>query len=274
MNADKKEDIEIELLIEAIKKTQGVDFSHYKLASFKRRLYYHLEKSKLTYISELISKIIWHQGYFEHFLFDISIPVTEMYRDPDVYAFLSQKIFPFLKTFPKPRIWIAGCATGEEAYSLAILLTEYYGEQAFQIIASDFNAKAIDSAKKGFYDITILESKLAYKKAGGKYDLSQYFINHGEKIEIIPKIKNQVLFLEHDLTSDIGMSNIHLILCRNVFIYFDKSLQKSVTELFYQSLCAGGFLCLGLKESLEFLPHNRFKPYEKSLRIYRKPYQR
>lgn len=268
-----KTDIEVELLILAIKQCYAMDFTHYKMASLKRRLEYHVEKNKLTHISELIPYIIWSQKNFESLLFDISIPVTEMYRDPQVYAAINDKVIPFLKTFPKPRIWIAGCATGEEAYSLAILLHEANCLNQYQIIATDFNMKALKQAQLGIYNASaIKEYEINYQKAGGKFSLNQYFIKENDTIHVIPEIKNNITFIAHNLLYDAPIKDINLILCRNVFIYFDRLLQKQVTNLFFDSLSRGGFLCLGLKESLAFIEPHGFAPYDEKNRIYRKPF--
>jgi len=269
-----KQELEISLLIDAIKACYGIDFTHYKKASLKRRLQHNLEKNKFSHISEMISKAIWSYSYFEQLLFDISIPVTEMYRDPCFYAAINQKVLPFLKTFPQPRIWITGCATGEEAYSLAILLHEANCLDKFEIIATDFNKQALEQAYRGIYSIeTILHYELNYKKAGGQHSLLNYFTRQDNTVEILSIIKDKIIFLEHDLTGNHGLKNVHLILCRNVFIYFDRTLQQHVSNLFYQSLCPGGFLGLGLKESLDFIEKHDFENYEPKLRIYQKCYQ-
>lgn len=267
-------DLEVELLIQAIKTCYGIDFSHYKKASLHRRLKHNMEKNKLTYLSELIPKIIWDYKKFEDLLFDISIPVTEMFRDPEVYQTLIQKVLPYLKTYPQIRIWVAGCATGEEAYSLAILLKEKNCLQNVQIIATDFNKQVLEQAKQAVYSVdSIKQSELMYQKAGGAVSLIEYFKREQDMMYILPDIKQHILFLEHDLTSDNAPANIHLILCRNVFIYFDRLLQSTTTKLFYDSLYPGGFLCLGLKESLEFISNGMlFEDYVRKLKIYRKPY--
>ena len=267
-------DLEVDLLIQAIRVCYGIDFSHYKKASLYRRLKHSMEKNQLSCLSELIPKVIWDYKAFESLLFDISIPVTEMFRDPEVYQMITQKILPYLKTFPQVRIWVAGCATGEEAYSLAILLKEAKCLTHVQIIATDFNKQALEQANQGIYSHdSIKQSELMYKKAGGNASLTHYFTHKNAQMEIIPEIKQHILFLEHDLTNDNIPVKAHLILCRNVFIYFDRELQNATTELFYQSLHPGGFICLGLKESLEFIASGKlFETYAEKFRIYRKPY--
>lgn len=273
-NIINKTEIETQLLILAIKQCYGFDFTHYKYASLKRRLQHHMEKCNLVHISELIPHVIWSQNNFEKLLLDISIPVTEMYRDPQVYSEINNNIIPFLKTFPKPRIWIAGCATGEEAYSLAILLHEADCLNNYQIIATDFNLNALQQAESGTYDTSsITEYELAYRKAGGKYSLSQYFFREDNKMVIMPEIKHNITFLEHNLLTDPPVINSNLVLCRNVFIYFDRVLQQQVTDLFFASISRGGFLCLGLKESLDFIQQHGFVHYNEKYRIYRKPFK-
>ena len=273
-NIINKTEIEMELLICAIKQCYGYDFTHYKTASIKRRLQHHMDKCNFHHISELIAYVIWSQKNFEKLLFDISIPVTEMYRDPQVYSQINNEIIPYLKTFPKPRIWIAGCATGEEAYSIAILLHEAKCLNEYQLIATDFNLNALKQAESGIYSAnSINEYELAYRKAGGKYALNQYFSRENNDMLIIPEIKNNITFLEHNLMMDPPILNVNLVLCRNVFIYFDRVLQQQVTDLFFTSISRGGFLCLGFKESLDFIKQHGFVNYNEKYRIYRKPFE-
>ncbi|MAZ39266.1 MAG: chemotaxis protein CheR [Legionellales bacterium] len=271
INEADKHALEISLLIHAIKTCYHVDFTHYKLASFQRRLLYNIRKNNLTNISDLIPLVINNVAFFEQLLFDISIPVTEMYRDPGFYTEIMQKVVPFFKKTACMKIWVAGCATGEEAYSLAILLHELNILNHYHIIATDLNHNALQRAKQGQYKSEMLaQYEINYKQAGGKNNLLQYFKKTDDNLEIIPSIKNKISFLPHDLTSHTTIAGIHLILCRNVFIYFNRALQEHATNLFYDSLCQSGFLGLGLKESLDFIPNSGFKTYDSKYRIYQK----
>lgn len=265
-------DLDLNLLTKAIHHRYGFDFSHYKQASLKRRILLHMGHYQLTDITQLISRILWDRAAFDSLLTDISVPVTEFYRDPDFYAALRTHVIPMLKTYPKLRIWVVGCATGEEAYSLAMLLQEANLTSHITLYASDLNAKAIQFAKHGIYHAKQVEQGAAnYKASGGEGDFLRFFSEKGDNFEIHNALKEHVFFFEHDLNQSKPMSHIHFICCRNVFIYFDRVLQTQISKLFYESLLTGGYLALGLKETLgnQFIS-NLFTPCDHTLPIYRK----
>jgi chemotaxis protein methyltransferase CheR len=247
------EQIEINLLLEAIYQRYGYDFRHYNQASIKRRVRHHLAKTEVQTISDLIPAILRNQASFKSLFFDLSVTVTEMFRDPWFYLALRQKVFPFLKTFPFINVWLAGCATGEEVYTLAILLKEEGLYDRTRIYATDFNDAALEKAKARIYPMErIKEYSLNYQKAGGQKSLADYYRARYQSIIIDPSLQDNVTFASHNLATDGVFGEMHLILCRNVLIYFNQTLQNRVLSIFRDSLRYNGFLCLGSKETIQF----------------------
>ena len=270
-NVESNIEIEIELLILAIHKKYGYDFQDYSKASFQRRIEHFLDKYKVPSIGELINLILNDQKIFKSLLNSISITVTEMFRDPQIYKTLREKVIPYLKTYPKVNIWHAGCATGQEIYSLAILLEEE-GLKNYHIYATDINENSLEIAKNGIYsNKDIKKSTANYLKSGGKKEFSSYY-NTKYSNSIFPKrFRDNITFFTHNLATDEIFNNFQLIFCRNVLIYFNKNLQNRVIDLFYKSLVNNGFLCLGTKESLLFSDHqNSFVTINKDHRIFKK----
>jgi chemotaxis protein methyltransferase CheR len=262
------EQIELGLLLEAIYRRYGYDFRQYSQASVKRRIYYHLAKTKSQTISELIAKIMYDETLFQALFFDMSVTVTEMFRDPWFYVALREKVVPFLKTFPFINIWQAGCATGEEVYSLAIILKEEGLYERAHIYATDFNDSALEKAKNRIYSLErIKEYTTSYQKAGGKKSLAHYYHAQYASVIMDASLQQNITFANHNLATDGVFGEMHLILCRNVLIYFDRSLQDRALSLFRDSLLYNGFLCLGTKETLDFSKVKKdftgFAPQEK-----------
>jgi chemotaxis protein methyltransferase CheR len=266
------ENIEITLLLEAIFQRYGYDFRSYARASIERRVRHFLPKAGCATISAMIPKLLYNESFFEPLVREFSITVSEMFRDPSVYRSIREKVIPLLKTYPFVRIWHAGCASGEEAYSLAILLKEEGLYDRATIFATDFNDGALDQAKEGIYALdTVQQSTANYQKAGGSRSFSEYYHARYEAMAINPALKKNITFANHNLVTDGVFSEMHFILCRNVLIYFNKELQNRVLNLFRDSLAYGGFLCLGSKESLLFSDVARdFKPVDESARIFQK----
>ncbi|MBN1991841.1 MAG: protein-glutamate O-methyltransferase CheR [Anaerolineae bacterium] len=253
MEKVKIEQIELELLLEAIYRRYGYDFRQYSPASVKRRVQHHLCKSKLETISALTAKVLYDEALFQSLFFDMSITVTEMFRDPWFYLALREKIIPFLKTFPYINIWQAGCATGEETYSLAIVLQEEGLYKRAHIYATDFNDAALEKAKTRIYSLErIKEYSINYQKTGGKNSLADYYRARYQSVIMDAALQENITFANHNLATDGVFGEMHLILCRNVLIYFDRDLQNRVLSLFRDSLLYNGFLCLGSKETLHF----------------------
>lgn len=247
------EKIEIDLLLEGIHRRYGYDFKHYSYSSLKRRLIHARDQAQLDHFTELLDRLLHDESFFDQFLKHMSITVTEMFRDPPFYQAIREKIIPVLKTFPFVKIWHAGCATGEEVYSMAILLQEEGFLDRVRIYATDFNKHALDMAQNGVYPSKDIENYTAnYKAAGGKRNFSDYYSAGYELTKFKDSLKEKMTFSYHNLVTDGVFGEMNLIICRNVLIYFDKELQNRVLGLFTESLRHGGFLCLGSRETLNF----------------------
>ena len=266
------EKIEIDLFLEAIFKRYGYDFRHYARASLKRRIKKFMNTNSYDRISDLTADIIHNQSVFDEVVHNFSITVTEMFRDPPLYKVLREKVIPYLKTYPFIKIWHAGCATGEEVYSLAILLKEEGLYDKTTIFATDFNNKALDIAKQGIYPLKDIQAYTTnYQKADGKASFSNYYHASYKSAIMNKSLTKNVTFANHNLVTDSVFGEMHLILCRNVLIYFDKNLQNRVLKLFNDSLIYNGFLVLGSKETINSSPiMNRFSPVDKKYKTYQK----
>ena len=266
------EDIEIQLLLEAIYLKYGYDFRNYARASVKRRLLRRLSLSGLKNLSEMQHALLHDVEFFERLLRDLSISVTEMFRHPPFYKALREEVVPVLKTYPFIKVWHAGCATGEEVYSMAILLKEEGLYERSQLYATDFNDDVLQKAKEGIYPVDhVKEYTLNYQKAGGKQDFVNYYTAKHGHIIMDRSLKTQIVFANHNLGTDKVFGEMNLIVCRNVLIYFNKVLQDQVLQLFYDSLCHYGFLGLGSKETVRFSScADRFESFVKDEKIYRK----
>ncbi len=251
MDASKLEDIEIELLIRALQARHGYDFSQYAPASFKRRVQGLLMHFGLGNVSQLTERILHEDGLVTEVVGRLSVPVSEFFRNPDTFATLVRDVFPVLASYPHINIWQAGCAHGEEVYSLAILLSEAGLYSRTQIYATDISAQALEQAREGIFPTRELNVYAQnYLRAGGRNTLSDYFHARYGHIKLDEELKRNVVFASHNLASDAVFCEAHLILCRNVLIYFQPPLQQRAVRLFRDSLVRGGFLCLGAKESL------------------------
>ncbi|MDD3636476.1 MAG: protein-glutamate O-methyltransferase CheR [Bacteroidales bacterium] len=245
--------LEMELLLEALVRQYGYDFRNYNKAHIKRRLIFRMQQLGLKSLSELQHQILHHTNILATILKDLSINVTEMYRDPSFYLSLRKEVIPLLRTYPYLRIWHAGCATGEEVYSFAILLKEEGLYERSQIYATDFNTEVLETAKKGIYPVSkIKEYTFNYQAAGGKNSFSDYYTARYDAVRFDPELRKNIVFANHNLVTDSVFAETHLIICRNVLIYFDRSLQNKVLNLFNDSLIMGGFLGLGSKENIMF----------------------
>lgn len=268
------EEIEVHLLLEAINMKYGYDFRNYSSAHMKRRIQYRMAVTGIDTIAEMQYKILYDVEFFNLVLSDFSINVTEMFRDPSFYRAFRKDVIPILKTYPFIRIWHAGCATGEEIYSMAILLKEEGLYDRSQIYATDFNNIVLQKAKEGIYHIdNIKEYTHNYQQAGGKSSFSDYYIAQYDSVIFDTSLKKKITFAEHNLVTDGVFGEMHVIICRNVMIYFNKELQSHVIKLFSDSLSNGCFLCLGSKESVEFsTSRDSFEEFVSSEKIYRKKY--
>ncbi len=266
------EKIEIQLLLQAAYLKYGYDFRRYAGALVRRRLLRRLSLSGLKSISEMQNRLLHDRSFFEALLSDLSINVTEMFRDPSFYRALRDKVIPALKGHPFIKIWHAGCSTGEEVYSMAILLKEEGMLEKTQIYGTDFSHQVIQKAKEGIYPIDRMkEYGSNYRESGGSGSLSDYYTARYDYAVMDRSLKTNVILADHNLVTDGVFGEINLILCRNVLIYFNRDLQDRVFGLFRDSLCAGGFLCLGPKESVRFSKcADDFEDWGKTERIYRR----
>lgn len=266
------DEIELQLLLEAIYQRYGYDFRSYSRASLRRRVDQHLLLKRYDHIGTLIHAILHKGDAFAELLSDLTINVTEMFRDPDFYRAFREKVVPVLHTHPFLKIWHAGCATGEEIYSMAILLKEEGLYDRSQIYATDIDKEVLEKARKGIFPLTELRKYTDnYQRSGGKQSLSDYYTAKYDNVIMDPQLKKNVIFADHDLVTDQVFGEMQVILCRNVIIYFNRQLQDRVFKLFYESLDIGGTLCLGSKESLRFAScADRFNEVDKVQRIYRK----
>nr|WP_319493959.1 protein-glutamate O-methyltransferase CheR [uncultured Desulfobacter sp.] len=253
MEATELEKLEVTLLLEAVFQRYGHDFRGYARASVHRRIHNVKIQAGLECISQLIPRVLHDPSFFERLLDEMSITVTTMFRNPGLFLVLRQKVLPYLKSYPSLKIWHAGCATGQEAYSLSILLKEEELAKRTVIYATDFNDNALDTAKKGIYDIKDVKNFTEnYQAAGGKRSFSEYYHAEYGAMKIRQNLKAPITFANHNLAIDGVFSETQLIMCRNVLIYFDKKLQDRVLKLFWESLAENGFLCLGRRESLSY----------------------
>ena len=266
------EDIEIKLLLEAIYLKYGADFRGYSRLSVKRQILKMVSDNNFKNISELQHKMVWDEPFFKTVLPKFSINVTEHFRDPSFYKFFRDDIVPFLKTYPSLKIWHAGCATGQEVYSMAILFEEENLYDRTRFYATDINTKALAIAKEGMYpDKELPLSSKNYIKAQGKKSFSEYIDNQGKTFMMQRGLKRNIFFFDHNLVTDETFVEAHVILCRNVMIYFDDTLTRRVIRLFYNSLHNHGFLCLGLRERIMGTDVNeKFRLLNSNEKVYRK----
>jgi chemotaxis protein methyltransferase CheR len=264
------EKIEMDMLLEAIYQKYHYDFKDYSRAHLKRRLMYRMKLAELESLSHMQHKILYDRSFFEALLLDLSINVTEMFRNPSFYFAFRRKVIPRLKKFPFIKIWHAGCSTGEEVYSMAILLIEEGLYDKTQMYATDFNILVLQKAKEAIYPIDLVkEYTLNYQKAGGLNSFAEYYTAKYNSVILDPSLKERIVFADHNLVTDGVFGEMNVILCRNVLIYFTKKLQTRVIKLFMDSLTPSGFLCLGSKESLQFSKYFQyFKPHVGNEKIY------
>ncbi|MFP5392217.1 MAG: CheR family methyltransferase [Gammaproteobacteria bacterium] len=264
--------IELRLLMEAIYLKYSYDFRDYAGASQKRRVLYALHQMDCATISELQAKVLHHPDSFMQLLQFLTIPTSEMFRDPSYFAALREQVAPHLQTYPSLKIWIAGCSTGEELYSMAILLREEGLLERSIIYATDINPVSLERARKGVFSLDRMRAYTAnYQMAGGRAAFSDYYTAAYGGALFDRSLVENVIFADHSLATDSVFSETHLVSCRNVLIYFNRRLQDRAIGLFHESLCHRGFLGLGSKESLDFSAYaGGFDALVKSERLFRK----
>ncbi|MBX5481846.1 MAG: protein-glutamate O-methyltransferase CheR [Myxococcaceae bacterium] len=266
------EGLELELLLEAMFRRYGADFRGYARSSLRRRIRNMVRDERLGSISALQEKILREPEAMVRLLDHLSVCVTSMFRDPSFFLAFRQKVVPHLFSAPFVRIWCAGAATGEEVYSLAILLSEEGLFERCRLYGTDINAHLIEKARRGVFDAALMgEYEANYRAAGGKGSLSDYFRVAYDGATPRHGLKRNILFAQHNLAIDGSFNEFNVILCRNVMIYFGAELQNRVHELFFQSLRRKGFLCLGRRESLpRALAKTRYETVDAEERIYRR----
>jgi len=250
------ERLEIELLLEGVYRHYGFDFRSYAYASIRRRLWKRVEGEGLASISELQARILHDSDAMERLLLDLSVNVTAMFRDPNFYKEFRERVIPLLRTYPFLRIWHAGCSTGEEVFSMAILLEEEGLYNRARLYATDINDSVLQRARQGIFPLDRMQEYTDnYIRAGGKKSFSEYYTAKYGGALFDQSLTKNVVFSQHNLVTDRSFSEFNVILCRNVLIYFDKTLQSKVHGLFYDSLAMFGVLVLGSKETLRFMSH-------------------
>jgi chemotaxis protein methyltransferase CheR len=266
------ERIEIELLLEGIYRHYGYDFRSYAMSSLRRRLKKRLDAEELTTFSQLQDKVLHHRPAMEALVRDMSVNVTGMFRDPTFFRAFREKVVPMLRTYPFVRIWHAGCASGEEVYAMAILLEEEGLYDRARLYATDMNAEALDRARAGIFPLARMREYTAnYQQAGGTRSFSEYYTASYGAAAFHSRLRENVLFAQHNLATDTSFSEFNVILVRNVLIYFDRTLKERVLRLFNESLTPLGFLCLGRRESLRFTTlEDEFEEIDAKERIYRR----
>ena len=266
------EQIEIQLLLEGIFRHYGYDFRGYAPGSLKRRLWHRAIGEKVESISALQEKVLHDTDVMERLLLDLSINVTSMFRDPTFYLAFRTKVVPLMRTYPFVRIWNVGCSTGEETYSLAILLKEEELYEKTRIYATDINDSVVERARKGAFPLEKMRDYTEnYIRAGGTEEFSSYYTAAGEVARFDPALGDHVVFAQHNLVTDAAFNVFNVIVCRNVMIYFGKALQDRVHELFHDSLETFGILALGHKESIRFSRYeDGYEAIDAGEKLYRK----
>ncbi len=272
LNLQEIQSVELDLLITAVKEAYGHDFSGYAKNSFLRRVEKGLKELQLEYISEIIPLVLHDRCLYERFFLNLSVNVTEMFRNPSFFLNLREEVLPLVKNQKVIKIWMAGCSSGEEVYSLAILLKEENLYDQCLIYATDFNDQMLAKAQDGIYSLgKIRNYNRNYREAGGKSSFADYFRSDDKAIIMDRVLKKNIIFSLHNLAVEKEFSKVDILICRNVLIYFDKALQDTVFELFDHSLVSNGFLCLGLSESLyNSALAAKYTVFNDNLKIYRK----
>jgi chemotaxis protein methyltransferase CheR len=266
------ERIEIALLLEGIYRHYGFDFRSYAYSSIRRRIWKRIEAEGLPSVSALQDRVLHDRPTMERLLHDLSVNVTAMFRDPEFYVAFREQVVPHLRTYPFVRVWHAGCASGEEAYSMAILLHEEGLLDRTRIYATDMNEIALQRAKEGIFPLERMQEYTQnYLRAGGRSSFSEYYTAmYGGALLSRTLLKN-IVFSQHNLVTDRSFAEFHVVLCRNVLIYFDRVLQSRVHELLFDSLATFGVLALGSKESLKFSPFEPcYETLDHTAKLYRK----
>lgn len=274
-----REDIseaDLELVLNLVHEKYGYDFTNYSRAHIKRRIANRIILDRLNGIEQIQANLQNDKKFAAKLLQDLSITVTEMFRDPGFYQSFRNNVVPILQTYPYIKIWHAGCSTGEEAYSMAILLHEEKLYEKATIYATDFNQHALNIAREGIFSNEVIREYTGnYQKFEGKQSFSDYYTSSYDHVIMNQAIKSNIVWANHNLVTDSVFAEVNVVLCRNVLIYFNHDLQEKVQRLFYDSLVNGGILCLGTKESLRFTQlQPAYSEVDKKYRIFKKKYEK
>jgi chemotaxis protein methyltransferase CheR len=274
MVAAEIENLEIRLLLEGIQQVYGYDFRDYADASMKRRLTHWLAESGFDTFSMAQSRLLRDRSVFESLLRGITVNVTEMFRDPAFFKAVRSQVVPFLKTYPFVKIWHAGCATGEEAYSMAIVLHEEGMSGRYRMYATDINEAVLQRAAEGIVSLADMQKFTRnYQKSGGSGSFADYYTARYDRAVLSGTLRKDIVFAPHNLAADAEFGEMHVVLCRNTMIYFKPALKERCLRLFDASLLPGGFLCVGLKETLGDKPiADHYQELVPGMRIFRKRY--
>lgn len=271
MSPDDVEALELHYLLDAIFVRYGYDFRKYAKSSLTRRVRFRMELAGLRRISEMLPRVLHDPEFFDTFLRDLSVTVTHTFRDPNFYRKFREEVIPHLRGYPTLKIWHAGCATGEEVYSMAILLHEEGLLERATIYATDYNKQSLRCAAQGMYELEALEHHAKnYQLAGGKAEFSDYYDERYGSARMKKFLRDKITVSFHNLVQDRSFGEMQVVCCRNVLIYFNRELQNQVLGLFRDSLCSRGFLCLGSKETAETSETaESFKVFARKQKIYR-----
>lgn len=266
------EDLEVELLLEGVFRRYGFDFREYATSSIRRRIFEFCRIEAVPNVSALQGLVLHDKNAMDRLLQALTVHVTSMFRDPNFYQSFRQNVIPLLRTYPFSRIWHAGCATGEEVYSMAILLMEEGLYDRCRIYATDMNDGVLHKAREGIFPLASMQEYTTnYLRAGGKRSFSEYYTSGYDHAIFRPALRERVVFAQHNLATDGSFNEFQVIICRNVMIYFDRQLQNRVYRLFSDSLVRLGVLALGRRESLRFSAiEEQYDALDEKERIFRK----
>jgi chemotaxis protein methyltransferase CheR len=271
MQHEEVETLEIRLVLQAIFERYGYDFRGYGPASLRRRIAAVQARTGVAHLGELQHRIVTEPEFFVSVLDDLTVQVSEMFRDPEFYRSFREQVVPVLRTYPELKIWHAGCASGEEVYSTAIVLAEENLSERTQIYATDISARAVERARAGVYPEARLRSFAEnYAASGGVRSFEDYYSAAYGGIAVREWLRKQIVFFQHDLVADYALGEMHVIVCRNVLLFFGTALRERVLDLFAGSLCRGGFLCLGGSEGMTPSRTHLFADVSPTQRIFRR----
>jgi chemotaxis protein methyltransferase CheR len=270
-SSDETESIEMALVLEAIHRRYGYDLREYVPDTVTRRLRSALARSGAAHLGELQHRLLHDSSWFRELLHQLTVQVSDMFRDPEFYRVFRTRVAPVLRTYPQLKVWHAGCSSGEEVYATAILLSEEDLYERSQIYATDLSVQALDLAREGVYgEEQARRFALNYELAGGTRRFADYYSAAYERIAMHEELKRNVVFFEHNLASDYAIGEMHVVFCRNVLFYFDDGLRRRVLDMLGQALCYGGFLCLGATEAAPRVAGRAFSAFAPEERIFQR----